>query len=157
MSRAFRCIVASLTIVALLCAAAPARAESVTERIEGPWPAGKKFVVYSFVGLYVVSTTLLVYSLARADSAHGRINEDFPRKAGDPGLVDCTTAAQCADLRSAVDERRAWSDRTPYFAVAMVGTLFAAGATAALWPNGNTRVAPAASEHGGTLTLVGHF
>lgn len=157
MSAAFRRLVASLTIAALLSAAAPARAESVAERLEGRWPTEKKLVVYTFAGLYVVSTALLVYSIARADSAHGRINEDFPRKPGDPQLVDCTTAAQCADLRSAVNERRSWSDRTPYLAVAMVGTVFAAGAAAALWPNGNTRVAPAASEHGGTLTIVGHF
>lgn len=157
MSAAFRRFAALLTLVALLCASAPARAEPIAERLDGPWPAEKKVVVYSFTGLFVISTALLAYSLARADSAHGRINEDFPRKPGDPNLVDCTTAAQCADLRSAVDERHAWSDRAPYFAAAMVGSVIAVGATAALWPNGNTRVAPAASEHGGTLTLVGHF
>jgi hypothetical protein len=144
---------ALLVIAALLLSPAHARAESLGQRVEGPWPTEKKFVVYSLFGVSALSLAYGVFSYAKMQSELSDHYGLFPRN-GD--VVDCATADACARLRESRREVDAWTDHSSV-AFGVAGAVgLAAVATAFLWPNGAVRVEPAAGRGAG-LSLRGTF
>ncbi|CAN5826779.1 hypothetical protein BH11MYX4_BH11MYX4_22570 [soil metagenome] len=147
----FFAFVLALTIV---LGGSSAKADQLDENMTRPWPTEKKVVVLTLLGASVLSMSYMVYSMVQQENATATI-KDAPRTTS--GSADCVTLSKCGELAAARHDIGAWGDRMNIGGAVGVGLGLSALAAAVLWPTGSTRVVPAASQQGASLSVVGEF
>lgn len=154
-----RRLVAVVVAAGLLFAGArPALADDPMRSPYGP-PDGetstaKRATILTFGGLAVLSLTYVTVRAVQLMNATAEHN-DFPRNGR--GTIDCTTKQQCDDLETVNEDTNKRLNQLMYGTVALLATTGGVLFTSVLWPNSATRVAPAASKEGATLSVVGRF
>ena len=149
-------------LASVICLSTSAHAEetkSTSEKATSErWPVAKSVTVYGLGGLAVVGLGYATVRYIQLDGARATQGSDFPRNAR--GEADCTTAQQCEELKRNSDDRQSYLTHFAIgmttFGLATVGALLAAS----LWPNESTkqvRLLPSATQHAGSLALVGAF
>ena len=155
-------VLGTLLSLTLLASAAPARAEEAGEPV--PWykanfsdyPGAKKAVSGTLLAVSSVSAILSFVWVGRFYSAQGHL-KDFPQKSS--GVADCSTAGECADLQTAVNDVDKRQNELVALGLVTMGTTVGAVLVHFVWPNESRspRVVPGATNNGGSLTVVGSF